>query len=151
MESPADQPPPRIILLAGGPPGTAQSGGTAGSPGGPVTAELTVALRTGRRLICRDLAEAARAEARGIDRRALLIEAAPGQAAGLIAAGWPVLVDADAAGGGAAGAAAAGALCAWLGAAAVRTRYETAVRRAIDMTESIKGTRPLPGGGYGRS
>ncbi|HEY3733743.1 MAG TPA: hypothetical protein VGL63_07485 [Streptosporangiaceae bacterium] len=94
----------------------------------PVTEDPAVARRTGALLICRDLSEAA----------------------GLIEAGWRVMVDADAAGSPQAAAAAA-ALCAWLGAAAVRTRHVTEVRRAIDMAESIRGTRPLPGGGYGRS
>jgi dihydropteroate synthase len=34
------------------------------------------------------------------------------------------------------------ALACWLGAAAVRTRHVAAVRRALDMAESIRGTRP---------
>jgi dihydropteroate synthase len=34
------------------------------------------------------------------------------------------------------------ALSAWLGARAVRTRYPAPVRRALDMTASIQGTRP---------
>lgn len=49
-----------------------------------------------------------------------------------------------------AGVAATAALAAWLGATAVRTAQVTAARRAIDMTASIRGIRPLPGG-YGRT
>lgn len=37
---------------------------------------------------------------------------------------------------------AAAAVCAWLGVAAVRTRHVRAVRRALDMTASIRGLRP---------
>ncbi|HEY2577290.1 MAG TPA: hypothetical protein VGI74_13375, partial [Streptosporangiaceae bacterium] len=65
--------------------------------------------------------------------------------AGLLAANWPVLVATDEEAGPNA-AAAAGAMACWLGAAAVRTGYVTAARRAIDMTEAIRGTRPHPDG-----
>jgi dihydropteroate synthase len=37
---------------------------------------------------------------------------------------------------------AASAVCAWMGAAAVRTRHVRPVRRALDMTASIRGLRP---------
>jgi hypothetical protein len=37
---------------------------------------------------------------------------------------------------------AAAAVCAWLGVTAVRTRHVRAVRRALDMTASIRGLRP---------
>jgi hypothetical protein len=107
--------------------------------------DLATAQRTGAALICADPAVAAEAEARGIGRGAILVEAAPGQAAALIAAGWLVLVDTGEVPGPHAAAAVA-ALSAWLGAAAVRSPYVTAVRRAIDMTASISGTRPVPGG-----
>jgi dihydropteroate synthase len=40
------------------------------------------------------------------------------------------------------GAVAAAAVCAWLGVAAVRTRHIREVRRALDMTASIRGLRP---------
>jgi dihydropteroate synthase len=67
------------------------------------------------------------------------------------AGGWPVLIDLDRAAALAAGAAgeddpaeivALAALSCWLGAAAVRTRQVTAVRRALDMANSIRGLRP---------
>jgi dihydropteroate synthase len=82
----------------------------------------------------------------------------------LLAAGWPVLVDADRAALAAgvhadraareAGVASAddpalaasvialAALSCWLGAAAVRTQHVAAVRRALDMANSIRGLRP---------
>jgi dihydropteroate synthase len=70
------------------------------------------------------------------------------------AAGWPVLIDADRAAALAATAVspddeallteiiALAALSCWLGAAAVRTRHIAAVRRALDMANSIRGLRP---------
>jgi hypothetical protein len=103
------------------------------------------ARRTGAILVCADPAAAAAAEAGGFGRRGILVEAAPAQAAGLIAAGWRVLVDA----GQVAGphtAAAVAALSAWLGAAAVRSDHVAAVRRAIDMAGAVSRTRPSPGG-----
>lgn len=102
--------------------------------------------------ICRDLAEARAAETSGISRRDLLVETAPRQAAALIRAGWQVVLDADATDSpDVATAVAAAALGAWLGAAAVRSRHVAAVRRAVDMAESIRGTRPVPRGGRARS
>ncbi len=96
------------------------------------------AVRTGATLICADPAAAAEAEARGIRRGDLLVEAAPVQATGLIAAGWRVIVRADGLTGPHASAAVAALSC-WLGAAAVRSRYVAAARRAIDMAVSIRG------------
>jgi hypothetical protein len=43
---------------------------------------------------------------------------------------------------GLAGIVAIAALSSWLGARAVRTRYPAPVRHALDMTASIRGTRP---------
>jgi hypothetical protein len=112
--------------------------------------DRTLALRTGAMLICGDAIEAERAEAAGIGLSGLLVQAPPAGVAGLLAAGWQVIVEADGAGTADPQAAAAtGAIACWLGAAAVRTRHVTAVRRAIDMTASIRGTRPVPRG-YGR-
>lgn len=106
--------------------------------------DLATARRTGAILICADPAAATAAEAGGIGRRGILVEAAPGRAAGLIAAGWRVLVDADEVTG--PHAAAVAALSAWLGAAAVRSDHVAAVRRAVDMAGAIRGGRPVPGG-----
>jgi hypothetical protein len=106
-------------------------------------------------LVCADETAAARAQAAGIARGALLVEAPPDQTARLISAGWRVIVCADAPddGGelaGPHGAAAVAAIATWLGAAAVRTSQVAAVRRAVDMTGTIRGTRPIPAG-YVRS
>lgn len=112
--------------------------------------DRALALRTGAILICGDAAEAEQAEAAGIGRDSLLVQARPADVAGLLAAGWRVVVEADGTGTEDPQAAAAtGAIACWLGATAVRTRHVTAVRRAIDMTASIRGTRPVPRG-YGR-
>lgn len=109
--------------------------------------DRATAQRTGAILICPDLAEAVTAETSGIGRSRLLVEAPPGQATSLLSAGWHVIVTAgdvttgEEAGGHTAGghtAAAVAAMACWLGAAAVRTRYITAARRAIAMTAAIK-------------
>jgi hypothetical protein len=109
--------------------------------------DRALALRTGAILICAGVTEAQQAEAAGIGRGNLLVEAPPAGVTGLLAAGWAVIVAAD--DGDAQAAAATGAMACWLGARAVKTRHVTAVRRAIDMTASIRGTRPVPHG-YGR-
>jgi hypothetical protein len=102
------------------------------------------ARRTGAILVCPDPAAAAAAEAGGISRRRILIEATPAQAAGLMAAGRRVLVDAGQVTDPPAAAAVA-ALSAWLGATAVRSDYVAAVRRAIEMAGAIRAGRPVPG------
>jgi hypothetical protein len=102
------------------------------------------ARRTGAILVCADPAGAAAAEAGGISRRDILIEATPARAAGLMAAGWRVLVDAGQVTDPPAAAAVA-ALSAWLGATAVRSDYVAAVRRAIDMAGAIRAGGPIPG------
>jgi hypothetical protein len=105
-----------------------------------------------------DPQQAARARAEGadlIDVRA----AAPGALAAIRASlpgsvlwagspGDPVDADRLAAGAGTADPArpaaviATAAVCAWLGVPLIRSRHTRAVRRAIDMTASIAGTRP---------
>jgi hypothetical protein len=107
--------------------------------------DLATARRTGAILICADPAAATAAEAGGIGRSGILVEAAPARAAGLAAAGWRVLVDAGQVTDPHAAAAVA-ALSAWLGAAAVRSDHVAAVRRAIDMADAIRGRRPVTGG-----
>src|SRR5438552_8400186 len=102
------------------------------------------ARRTGAILVCADPAAATAAEAGGIGRRGILVEAPPARAAGLMAAGWRVLVDAGRAAGPHAAAAVA-ALSAWLDAAAVRSDHVAAIRRAIDMAGAIRAGRPIPG------
>ncbi len=68
-----------------------------------------------------------------------LVEVAPAEVASLTAAGWPVLVDADA--GELAATIAVASVCAWLGARIVRTRHVAAIRQALEMVESVRGTR----------
>jgi hypothetical protein len=68
-----------------------------------------------------------------------LVAAEPGDVAWLTAAGWAVLVDADSAE--LATTLAVASVCAWLGARIVRTRHVAAVRQAVDMVASIRGTR----------
>jgi dihydropteroate synthase len=120
-------------------------------------------------LICAGVRAATEALEAGVPREAILVAARPAEAQGIMAAGWAVLADVDdeitpqqrngtvapgsAAEGAPAGAGAgdadevnaavaAAAVCAWLEVAAVRTRHVRAVRRALDMTASIRGQRP---------
>jgi hypothetical protein len=95
-----------------------------------------------RPLVCCE--DAASAKATGLPPERLVVVTTP---AGLLAAlrtGYSVLVDidVDAAEAGPESSAAAAALSAWLGAAMVRTCHPGAVRQALDMTASIRGTRP---------
>jgi hypothetical protein len=106
-----------------------------------LTRDPAAALRTGAMLICAGSAAAEQAGAAGVARGLLLVEAPPERAAGLLGAGWAVIVTADDRAGPHA-AAAVGAIACWLGAAAVRTGHVAAVRRAIDMTVAIKGEPP---------
>jgi hypothetical protein len=103
-----------------------------------------LARRTGARLICADVTAAERARGSGIARERILVTVpAPGLDAAL-RAGWATLIDVDASAGGRglAGAEAIAAICAWLGATAVRTRHVASIRRSLDMAKSVLGTRP---------
>jgi hypothetical protein len=111
----------------------------AGAETADATWDPAVAARTGAGLLCRS-AEAARAS--GTGRGCVLIAAGPAQVAPLAADGWAVLVDADGAGPDDVPALAVAAVSAWAGARVVRTRKVAAARQAIDMVESIRGTRP---------
>jgi dihydropteroate synthase len=64
---------------------------------------------------------------------------AAGSPAGADAAGSPAGADAA---GSLAGVEAVAAVCGWLGASVIRTRHVAEVRRTLDMTETIRGTRP---------
>jgi hypothetical protein len=83
----------------------------------------------------------------------VLVRVRAGEVAAAVGAGWRPLVDVDSrtgmsdAGAEAARAEAARAgaiatVCAWQGARMIRTRHVTEVRRCLDMTETILGTRP---------
>jgi len=70
-----------------------------------------------------------------------LVQAAPAGIQPAVRAGWSVLADLEGLDGRARIEAVA-AVCAWLGASVLRTRYLAEVRRCADMTESILGRRP---------
>ena len=109
-----------------------------------VVRDPATALRTGAILLCDGLPAADRAP---VPRSRLLVEVPPATVARAIAAGYAALADlrddpARAPDPGlAAGPIAIAAICAWLGAAVVRTSHPRQVRRALDMAESIRGTR----------
>ena len=105
--------------------------------------DLAGAIRNGTGVICAGTADAGRAERHGVPRERIVVQVTPGEVAAAWADGWRALVAVD--GDGADAAARAGALaavCAWQGAAIIRTRHVTQVRRCLNMTESILGTRP---------
>lgn len=138
-----------------------------GSPA-DLTRDPAVAAASGARLICARQEEAARS---GLPPGRLLIETTPAGLMAALAGGYPVLVDlpgtgarpggtsqddvtspddgtspdeAAIPGDGPPGAAAlaVAALSGWLGAAVVRTRHPQPVRRALDLTDSVRGVRP---------
>jgi len=97
-----------------------------------------LAARSGATLICPGPDAAADAVRRGIAAGRILVQAAPGGIEAAVRAGWPVLADLE----GLARIEAVAAVCDWLGASVLRTRYVAEVRRCADMTESILGRRP---------
>ena len=132
-----------------------------GGPAG-LTRDPAVAAASGARLICARQEEAARS---GLPPERLLIETSPAGLIAALAGAYPVLVDlpGTSAGPGAtspdsgtspdeaaipgdgppgAAALAVAALSGWLGAAVVRTRHPQPVRRALDLTDSVRGVRP---------
>ena len=139
----------------------------ASHPGVPVCAarghadlvrDPATALRTGAVLVCTGLPAAAGAP---VPRSQLLVDVPPAMVPAAIAAGYATLVDlrdgparapepepvtgvlAPAGlASGLAGPIAIAAICGWLGAAVVRTSHPLQIRRALDMAESIRGTRP---------
>jgi dihydropteroate synthase len=127
-----------------------------------LTRDPAVAAASGARLICARQEEAARS---GLPPERLLIETSPAGLIAALAGGYPVLVDLPGTGArpsetapddgtspdeaaipadGPPGAAAlaVAALSGWLGAAVVRTRHPQPVRRALDLTDSVRGVRP---------
>jgi len=127
-----------------------------------LTRDPAVAAASGARLICARQDEAARS---GLPPERLLIETSPAGLIAALAGGYPVLVNLPGTGGrpggtspdggtsldeaaipgdGPPGAAAlaVAALSGWLGAAVVRTRHPQPVRRALDLTDSVRGVRP---------
>jgi hypothetical protein len=109
-----------------------------------VVRDPAAALRTGARLICADITAAETAVGAGIARERILVTVPAADVDAALRAGWATLtdVDASAAARGLAGAEAIAAVCAWLGATAVRTRHVAPIRRSLDMAKSVLGTRP---------
>jgi hypothetical protein len=136
--------------------------------GADLVLDADLAAWSGAGLICPDPAAAAAAGRRGIAPERILVRVTPAQIESAADSGWATLVDVDAAGGLLAGVAVDGgwpagagslaevaadagllagveavaAVCTWLGVSVVRTRHVAEVRRALDMTETIRGTRP---------
>jgi dihydropteroate synthase len=91
-----------------------------------------------------ELARAREAVREGIPRERVLVQISPGQPA---PAGWLSLVDVDAGMPAStreaiARAGAIATVSALLGASVIATRHVREIRRCLDMTESIRGTRP---------
>jgi len=141
----------------------ADTGGAGDTGGDGSQADLTrdpaTAAASGARLICASQDEAARS---GLPPERLLIETSPAGLIAALAGGYPVLVDLPGTGARPGGtspdeaaipgdgppgppgpaALAVAALSGWLGAAVVRTRHPQPVRRALDLTDSVRGVRP---------
>jgi len=88
----------------------------------------------------------ARAEQSGLPASRLVVTVAAAEVERYAHAAWRTMVDVDnvvsTADPDGAAAAALAAVCAWQGAAIVRTRHVREVRRSLDMTASIAGIRP---------
>ena len=106
-----------------------------------VVRDADLAARGGAALICPGPDTAAAAVRRGVAAERILVQAAPAGIQPAVRAGWSVLADLEGLDGRARTEAVA-AVCAWLGARVLRTRYLAEVRRCADMTESILGRRP---------
>ena len=102
--------------------------------------DADLAARTGAALICPGPDAAAAAVRRGIAAGRIVVQAAVSGIEPAVRAGWTVLADLESLDG-LARAEAVAAVCAWLGASVLRTRYVAEVRRCADMTESILGRR----------
>jgi hypothetical protein len=111
--------------------------------GADLVLDADLAAWSGAGLICPDPAAAAAAAGRrGIAPERILVRVTPAQIESAADSGWATLVDVDADAGLLAGVEAVAAVCAWLGVSVVRTRHVAEVRRALDMTETIRGSRP---------
>jgi dihydropteroate synthase len=109
--------------------------------GADLTRDPVVAEQTGATLLRPGPAgRPPRAGSGSARRESLLVSGVPSDVGRLTAIGWAVLVDVDTAD--VASTLAVAAVCAWLGARIVRTRHVAAVRQAVEMVESIRGSRP---------
>ena len=112
----------------------------ADAPGADLTRDPGIAARTGATLLRPEPADVTSgAGSGGAGRESILIAGTRADVGRLAAAGWAVLVDVDTEE--LAGTLAVAAVCAWLGARIVRTTHIAAVRQAVEMVESIRGTR----------
>jgi dihydropteroate synthase len=112
----------------------------AGAPGADLTRDPAVAERTGAALLRAGPPDSPRGRGTaGARHESVLVTCAPEDVGRLTAIGWAVVVDVD--GADVASTLAVAAVCAWLGARIVRTRHVAAVRQAVEMVESIRGTR----------
>lgn len=112
----------------------------ADAPGADLTRDPGVAERTGATLLRVRPVDGPPGGGSGSARReSILVTGEPADVGRLTAAGWAVVVDVDATE--LAGTLAIAAVCAWLGARIVRTRHVAAVCQAVEMVESIRGTR----------
>jgi len=105
---------------------------------------VEVAAQFGAGVVCSPVL-VARAVGAGVDPQRIVVESAPAQdvslLAGLVASGWPVLVD-EAADNELAGALARTAVCAWLGARVFRVGRVLQTRRVLRMVSAIRGDIP---------
>lgn len=114
-------------------------------PGGEeaeVVRDAVLAARSGANLICADADGAADAVRAGIPAGRIAVQTAPAGIETARKAGWTVLADLEPWADSPVRAQAVAAVCVWLGASVIRTRHVAAVRRSVDMTESILGHRP---------
>jgi hypothetical protein len=118
------------------------SGRGSGADIAGIVSDVALAARSGAGLICPDPDAAARAVRSGITAERIVLAAAPAGIPAAVRSGWAVLVDVDEGADSAAEAQAVAAVCGWLGASVIRTRYVAGVRRCLDMTESILASRP---------
>jgi dihydropteroate synthase len=130
----------------------------AGTESADLVRDLPAALRGGATLITADPDPAVAA---GLAADRVLLDAALDQLAEAVAGGYRVLADLtrcsagepapagpgdtgepEGTGEADAGELAVAAICGWLGVTVVRTRHPRPVRRALDLAESVRGTRP---------
>ena len=97
--------------------------------------DADLAARSGAALICPGPDAAAAAVRRGVAAGRILVQAAPAGIEPAVRAGWMCSPTWRGLDGPAARTEAVAAVCAWLGASVLRTRYVAEVRRCADMTE----------------
>ncbi len=112
------------------------------APGADLTRDPGVAERTGATLLRAGRVDGPPGGGVSGRRASILVTCEPADVGRLTAGGWAVVVDVDTADTTELeGTLAVAAVCTWLGARIVRTRHVAAVCQAVDMVESIGGTR----------